>query len=332
MHTLRYPLFFVLSLLFLTSCSKDADPTEQQEIEQGTSDPADGNPVDQQENEEETTDSARLTAKNLYTDYYETSRSDSSDSQWSGDEASCAPGTVPEDVKTKIFSRLAYFRKAASLHNDISENTVKSEKAQHAALMMQANNTLDHFPPESWKCYSPEGKEGAGNSLLTTAKNAEAIDSYMRDAGAANGPVGHRRWLLWPNLQEIGIGNTNKANAIWVLGNAGTPPADAPEYIVWPPKGYAPRQLVYPRWSFSIKDADFSGAQVSMKDDTDTPIPLTVEELDNQFGDRTIVWVPEGIQTTASEDIAYTVTITDVEVNGETRNFTYAVIIFDPLK
>ena len=228
--------------------------------------------------------------------------------------------------------RLSYFRKAVGLQNDVSENSTKSEKAQRAALMMQANNTLDHFPPNSWKCYSPEGKEGAGNSLLTTAKNAEAIDSYMRDAGAANGPVGHRRWLLWPNLQEIGVGNTNQANAVWVLGNAGMPPADAPEFIAWPPRGYAPRQLVYPRWSFSINSADFSNAQLSMKDAAGTTISLTIEELDDQFGDRTIVWVPEGIQTNIAEDTPYTVTINNVVINGETNNFSYEVIVFDPNK
>jgi len=313
MRTLRFSLLLVSTFLFLASCSKDSDsPEQQQEIEQ------------------EISDSARLSAKNLYQDYYEASRFESSDSQWSGDESSCDPGSVPQDVKTKIFTRLSYFRKAVGLHNEVSENPVKSEKAQRAALMMKANNTLDHFPPNSWKCYSAEGKEGAGNSLLTTAKNAEAIDSYMRDAGTANGPVGHRRWLLWPNLQEIGVGNTNQANAVWVLGNAGTPPVDAPEFIAWPPKGYAPRQLVYSRWSFSLKGADFDNAQVSMKDADGNSLPLTIEELDTQFGDRTIVWVPEGVLTNSVEDMSYTVTISDVGVDGDTEDFTYAVIVFDP--
>lgn len=313
MRALRFPLILLMTFLFLAGCSKDSDlPEQQQEIEQ------------------ETNDSARLSAKNLYHDYYETSGFESSDSQWLGDESACDPGSIPQDVKNKIFMRLSYFRKAVGLQNDVSENSTKSEKAQRAALMMQANNTLDHFPPNSWKCYSPEGKEGAGNSLLTTAKNAEAIDSYMRDAGAANGPVGHRRWLLWPNLQEIGVGNTNQANAVWVLGNAGMPPADAPEFIAWPPRGYAPRQLVYPRWSFSINGADFSNAQLSMKDAAGTTISLTIEELDDQFGDRTIVWVPEGIQTNIAEDTPYTVTINNVVINGETNNFSYEVIVFDP--
>ncbi|QCX01625.1 hypothetical protein FGM00_16455 [Aggregatimonas sangjinii] len=313
MRTLQFPLLLLSTFFVLTSCSKDSDVSEQQ-----------------QEIEQETNDSARLSAKNLYQDYYVASRFESSDSPWAGDESACDPGTVPQDVRAKIFTRLSYFRKAVGLHNEISENATKSEKAQRAALMMQVNNTLDHFPPNSWRCFSPEGKEGAGNSLLTTARNAEAIDSYMRDAGSANGPVGHRRWLLWPNLQEIGIGNTNQANAVWVLGNAGTPPADAPEFVAWPPKGYAPKQLVYPRWSFSLKGADFTDATVSMTDSDGSTISLTIEELNTQFGDRTIVWVPEGVQTNITEDTAYTVTVNNVTVDGETRDFTYAVIIFDP--
>jgi len=122
------------------------------------------------------------------------------------------------------------------------------------------------------------------------------------------------------------------ANAIWVLGGGGASLADTPDYISWPPKGFVPRQLVYPRWSFSLKDADFTNSEVSMKDASGNTVALDMEELNNQFGDRTIVWVPEEIQTNVAEDTSYTITISGVEVNGETKGFTYSVTIFDPAK
>jgi len=305
-----YPTVFIC-LSLLVSCTKDAGNDSEQPIV----------PTD---------NAARLAAKNLYENLYIPSGSDGTETPWTGDEPNCTPGIVPQDIKDKIHMRLQYYRMAAGLNNTIEENDSKSDKAQQAALMMKANNELEHNPPDSWKCFSQDGKDGAGSSLLTMSKNAEAMDAYMRDQGANNGPVGHRRWLLWPRLQEIGIGNTNSSNAIWVLGNAGTAPSDAPEFIAWPPQGYVPDLMAFPRWSFSIKDADFSNTTVSMKNNNGSNIPVSLEALDNQFGDRTIVWVPEGISSNVSEDTIYTVTLEDIDVQGELKDYEYNVILFDP--
>ena len=226
--------------------------------------------------------------------------------------------------------RLEYYRRAVGLNNTIAENDSKSLKAQQAALMMNANGQLNHNPPGGWKCYTDDGKDGAGNSLLTMTRNAEAVDSYIRDQGANNGPVGHRRWLLWPKLQEIGIGNTDQSNAIWVLGNPGPVPNDAPEFISWPPQGYIPDNMVFPRWSFSIAGADFTSTKVSMKNESGQNVSLQLEELNNQFGDRTIVWMPQSINTNIAEDTKYTVSLEDVNIDNELRDYAYEVILFDP--
>ena len=313
MRTFKFMLPLVAVLLLLNSCSKDEaslSPEEQQELEQINL-------------------SARQSARQLYEDYYAASKSDSADIAWSGNEASCESGDVPQATIDKIFMRLEYFRKAVGLHNNVAENNTKSDKAQDAALMMKSNGTLDHFPPNTWSCYTEDGRDAAGNSLLTQTRNAEAIDSYIRDAGAANGPVGHRRWLLWPRLQEIGIGNTDATNAIWVLGNAGTPPADAPEFIAWPPTGYAPKQIAYPRWSFSIAGADFTDTTISMRDGNNQSVALVIEELNNQFGDSTIVWVPAIVTNTLTQDTAYTITLNNVAIDGEMQDFEYQTILFD---
>ena len=310
-------LFGMLFSILIASCSTDA--MEENEIQQ-------------LESEDEFTNdiSVRLVAQDLYLNYYLPSQTTGSEVPWTGDEISCIPGSIPASTKTKILQRLEYYRRAAGLGNDITENQSKSDKAQLAALLMNANDALDHDPPSSWKCYTPEGKEGAGNSLLTMTKNAEAIDSYIRDQGADNGPVGHRRWLLWPRLQEIGIGNTNRSNAIWVLGNAGTPPADAPEFISWPPEGYIPDRLVFPRWSFSIAGANFSSTSVSMRDANNNAVSLQIEALSTSYGDPTVVWTPENISTNVTDDTSYTIILEDVEINGEFRDYSYQVTLFDP--
>ena len=319
---IHFKPFFILVciLLILGSCSKDASDNDSPEPqEEGTGEnPA---PVD---------NSARLAAKQLYEDLYLASSSTSADSPWTGDEPSCNPGSIPATTRDKILMRLDYYRKAVGLNNTISEDPDKSTKAQDAALMMNSNNALDHFPPNTWKCYTSDGDEAAGKSLLALTRNAEAINAYIRDQGSNNGPVGHRRWLLWPRLQEIGIGNTDRSNAIWVIGNAGSVPADNPEFIAWPPEGYVPNSLVFPRWSFSLADADFTATTVSMTDQNGSAISLSLEPLNSDFGDLTIVWVPQGISTADATDITYTVTLENVVLNGAPNTYTYEVILFDP--
>ena len=309
---MRFPKFsdlIVVALIF-NSCSKDTN---------ALSDDGPVQPIDL---------TARNNAQKLYEDYYVASETEASDSAWSGDTSSCNAGEVPQTTMDKIIMRITYFRKAVGLHNTIAENESKSQKAQQAALMMLANGSLDHFPPEHWNCYSMAGSDGAQNSLLTQSRNAEAVDSYIQDAGAANGPVGHRRWLLWPRLQEIGVGNTNGTNALWVLGDEGPIPADAPDFISWPPEGYCPKKLAYPRWSFSIKDADFTASTITMKDQNNRDVTLTVEALNNQFGDRTIVWVPSINLNSLNDDATFKVLLQNVVVGNETKDFEYEVILF----
>lgn len=194
----KFFFLFISAILLSVSCSKESAADNEQDIPQtdglGTEKPDVGKAEADKAN--------RAKAKQLYTDYYVSLHASTSDLSWTGNEPSCDAGSVPQATKDKIFMRLSYFRKAVGLNNEITENSSKSEKAQKAALMMHANGTLDHFSPNDWKCFSTDGKEGAGNSLLTSTKNAAAIDSYIRDQGSDNYPVGHRRWLLWPRLHR----------------------------------------------------------------------------------------------------------------------------------
>ncbi len=315
MRLINYVTPAICCFALFLSCSKDSTNSSIQEEEELTTN-LDLN--------------ARAAAKKLYVDYYLASNSDNSEAAWTGNEQTCQPGTVPEPIRDKILMRLHYFRKAAGLHNTIIENVTKSNKSQQAALMMHANTALNHFPPESWKCFTNEGKEAAANALLTSTKNSASIDSYIRDWGNENYPVGHRRWLLWPRLQEIGIGNTSRYNAIWVLGNVGSVPDDAPEFVAWPPEGYLPNKLAYSRWSFSIANADFSNTSISIRTENGNSISIEIEELTGIYGDNTIVWLPEINTNNLTEDSTYSITIDNVLINSEPQKFEYNVTLFNP--
>ncbi|MDP2045463.1 MAG: CAP domain-containing protein, partial [Deltaproteobacteria bacterium] len=223
-----------------------------------------------------------------------------------------------------------------------------SAKNQKAALMMSVNKQLNHDPPISWTCYSPEGAEGAGNSNLALGVNGrDAIDLYIQDPGTGNGFVGHRRWIFYPQTQTMGTGDIPAsngfapANSLWVFdGNYGGPrPVTREEFVAWPPPGYVPYQVTYRRWSFSYPGADFSSAAVTMTLDG-VSLPVTLGPLATGYGENTLVWSPEGIDfveginretwPVPAKDTAYRVTINNVIISGVSRNFAYSVTVFDP--
>lgn len=251
-------------------------------------------------------------------------------SGWTGSVSGCKPGSTSAEANEKTLMRVNYFRALVGLP-PVSFDSSTNVYTQNAALMMKANNTLSHNPPTTWTCYTNEGAVGAAKSNLATIHSSAAVTGYIHDDGAHNFSVGHRRWIFYSKLQTIGSGNTDTTNALWVIGNfLSSYPSNLPQFIAYPPKGYIPRQLVFPRWSFSIPDANFSNANISMTGPDGKSIALTKENYAVGCGDNTIVWVPSGINTQSKEDQKYTVNISNVIVKGENKSYNYEVIIMDP--
>lgn len=274
-------------------------------------------------------DSTNKTAiQKLYTEEYIASIL--TDIGWTGNAANCTTGNTPTATQNKVLQRVNFYRKLVGFPGNVVLNNTKSQKCMQAALISKANNSLSHAPPASWSCYTIDGREASGKSNLSLGSaGSRAIDAYIKDAGSGNYFVGHRRWVLYPKLTEIGTGDTDRSNALWVIGNFGSVPDNMPEFIAYPPKGFMPQDLVYDRWSFSIPAADFSNATVTMTDAAGKTINVNTEQLKNGFGDRTIVWVPEEINTQSANDITYKVNISGVKLStGETKDFSYEVTLF----
>ena len=140
---------------------------------------------------------------------------------WTGSVASCSAGDTTEAFKAAVLRRLNFFRAMAGLPGNLALDAPLSAKAQRAALMMDAADSLSHGPSTSWPCYSADGAEAAGKSLLAysnaPARSVALLDGYMRDRGANNAAVGHRRWILYPPLAKVGTGDAPQANALWVI-------------------------------------------------------------------------------------------------------------------
>jgi uncharacterized protein YkwD len=261
------------------------------------------------------------------------------DNGWTGDHESCDPGQISAEFMQAVEQRINYFRSMAGVPGTIQLDDSYSSKAQQAALMMSVNGQLSHNPPPNWECYTAEGAEAAGKSNLALgAYGPQAITLFMYDPGAGNYFVGHRRWILYPQTQSMGtgdippVGNYRSSNALWVFDQNmwGPRPQTREAYVAWPPAGYVPYQVVFPRWSFSYDEADFSTATVVMSSDGQ-PITVLVKSSVNGYGENTLVWEPQvNFGAPPPADTTYSVTISGVMISGMAHDFSYQVILFDP--
>ena len=262
-----------------------------------------------------------------------------SSQEWRGDPANCNEGEPSPEFRDAILHRINYFRAMAGIPANVHFSDEFNRKAQKAALMISVNRRLSHSPGPDWACYSSDGAQAARSSNLFLGVYAwDAISGYMTDPGDGNSFVGHRRWILYPQTQYMGTGdipNTSgypAANVLWVFDdNVWAPrPATRTEFVAWPPAGYTPYQVVFPKWSFSYPNADFSGASVAMTRADGRGVALTVYTPINGFGENTLVWRPDIPLERPASDTQYTIRIDNVIIDGVARAFVYDVTIFDP--
>jgi uncharacterized protein YkwD len=320
--------FTVIAAFSFVACQKDEDPKEEQTTTTTTGTPA---------------ADAKSLARTDFNEMYKAAAV--AGFTWNGNTTDCDAGTLSQEIFDKALLRIKYFRKAAGLSNTgIVMTPALSAKSQQNALMIKANNALSHTPPNTWKCYTADGAEAAqkGNIALGVS-DVNNIGLWMQDEGSGNEKVGHRRWILYSRATQFGFGCTNSSGSLWVINSgAGSTalPTKTPAYIAWPPKGFVPRDVVYPRWSLSIPapsypyQVDFTNATVKMADANGKNVPLTIEYANpiesSYMGDNTLTWRPSGINLTLNTDQNFTVTVSNVMVGGTAKKYEYTVTIFKP--
>ncbi|MFI0609455.1 MAG: CAP domain-containing protein [Anaerolineae bacterium] len=248
---------------------------------------------------------------------------------WTGDDAQCVVGDISSAFRDATETQHNYFRAMAGMRGDIDYVATFNRKAQAAALIMQANGSLDHSPPDDWRCLTADGKEGALNANLGNLGNASCchIRQWMEDRGANNEHVMHRQYLLSTRRLTMGYGSTGQFGALWVFGDLGDSPPGLTR-VSWPPAGYVPYRLVFPRWSLSVSGAGFTNATVTMTS-AGRPVDLTVLAHDS-----ILVWQPTGLPYYPGEagfgaDTTYNVRVTGL--NGSApATISYDVTLIDP--
>ncbi|MCB0837303.1 MAG: CAP domain-containing protein [Bacteroidetes bacterium] len=267
--------------------------------------------------------------------------------EWNGSIEKCQAGVVPNQILMIVQKRINFFRAVNGL-GPITINPNFNVSAQEAALMMASNGKLSHHPDESWTCFSELGAHGAEASNLTLG-NYKLLDpnsliiGFIWDYGTPNYFVGHRRWLLYSRLSEIGFGLTSSSEAVNVGDGVLTKaPLHLPDFIAYPWNGYVPADLIFPKWSFSIPEGnnvDFSNCRIEMIDWTGEEIGIKTFP-EKKMLDPTITWEASGLF--APYEIKYgqnslkekgyvgksiQVKISNVNVDGKLRNYHYQVTV-----
>ncbi|MDB5033799.1 MAG: hypothetical protein JWQ98_1040 [Chlorobi bacterium] len=268
------------------------------------------------------------------------------------DVANGNPGVLKESERQKA---LNYVNAIRSLHKLplVAYHSADDAGITSAALIIAANNTLDHNPQPSLKFWSQAGADASSKSNLSihlwSGSNESIpttetiIDGWLADS--ANAFPGHRAWLLSPFLKWISFSRVDKpwSGSEWGVDgavikviytdeqNANAMPVD---FVAYPFETY-PARLVNSEidYSFSVI-ADRSGmfansdkvkydnATISIVGEHGEKAPVGNVRADYQnFGiPNHLLW-----RTSLQSGVRYTVSINNVVVNGQSRNYSYYI-------
>jgi uncharacterized protein YkwD len=255
---------------------------------------------------------------------------------WTGNVGSCTKGA--ESAASTVATRAAFnfYRGLVGLPA-VTINETKNDQARAAALMMQANNQINHFPPDNWNCWTQQGDTAAASSNLAQGLvGAGAIDIYMADLGAGNYFAGHRRTMLHPSITNIGTGSTTGFNALRVYDDVLGPRPVGPTWIAWPNAGFVPKRALRPftfaegTILFSLSsnvypDADYSSATVTVKVGS-TFLAVDVNPLVPNYGDNTLTWdvTPPANYDSSDADVKFDITVSGMKQFDGTPIPTYS--------
>ena len=194
--------------------------------------------------------------------------------------------------------------------------------AQYGAVVLAAANKLSHTPPRAANMDLVFYRRGCSavslaniSMLMVSGRDAAAVEqnklraaipvimrNYMDgypNANRANVP--HRRWILYPALQAVGIGCADAADsAMYQVLKIVTPQtagASGPDYdfIAWPASGAFPTQAITPDvpWSITLNPEEFRTPNRSS-------LCITVTRLSDGK-----VWVLNGSSSSNSADSSF---------------------------
>lgn len=164
-------------------------------------------------------------------------------------------GSVNSEVLHEALDELNYIRWLIGVPNNVTLNSDYTSKAQHAAVLLDAIDTLTHTPgrpADMSEEFYQLAYEGTSNGNLAVVKRiyngvtegnitlSYSIKMYMDDSDSSNiSRLGHRRWLMNPRLKQTGFGISTRRgySATYVVEEFSKSetltPEEYQEYLEW---------------------------------------------------------------------------------------------------
>jgi hypothetical protein len=252
---------------------------------------------------------------------------------WTGSNQRCRAGHASARAMRATLESVNFVRAMGGLA-PVAFRKRFSAKAQKAALIMSANESLSHDPPRSWRCWTRAGHDAAGHSNLAFSfphiTAGGAIKQYMDDGGSNNLAVGHRRWIMYPPTLKMGNGMTSTTNALWVFGPTSRSRPN-PNWVSWPTAGFFPSTLEpQNRWSLSagVGGADFRQARVHVENASGVVKKVHIYRVQDGYGMPTIVFQVKSIPRVGT----FKVTVRGIRLPGRATpvRHSYTVRLFEP--
>jgi len=265
--------------------------------------------------------------------------------------ALCDEGFIKVSEKQKVLDKINAIR---SLHKlpAVDYDSGNDMNTAKAALMIAANNETNHQPGAGAYCATDAGRYALSKSNLYIHAYQSAADLqdslmplifFLKDENSENS--GQRRALLDPFLKSVSFGRVDGKTRVENYWNAtgialmlqSNPTADMSGigigFIAYPFEDYPKEYFAAGRdyFSFSVltdykssannKAVDFSGASVRVSDDAGNAVLVHGVSFDNLFYGvpNLLKWKAE----TIVENVFYTVSIQNVIIKNESRNFEY---------
>jgi uncharacterized protein YkwD len=135
-----------------------------------------------------------------------------------------APGALKEDYIQDGVNALNFYRFISGLPYDINSTIDLNLQAQYGSVLLASEGNFSHTPSKPAnmsKDFYDKGyaSTSTANIFAYTGYNdhtlVHSVDSYMEDSDTANlAKLGHRRWILNPLLNQVGLGLA-KGNDNW---------------------------------------------------------------------------------------------------------------------
>jgi uncharacterized protein YkwD len=263
--------------------------------------------------------------------------------------AGCQAGTLKAEVGARVLATLNNIRARHGLPA-VAYAPADEPAVQQSALMMAANGQLSHTPPTNWLCYTAAGATAAGQSNiylgtggLRYSQDADIMIGWLTDTNnlVANN-IGHRRWLLYPFLSTIAYGRvagiwqgSNRADAasIKIINTTQNTSGTLPDYVAYPFQDYPARYfdtaallsfgvIASKTGNYSANAAvNFSAATISVRARGGAALTVSNVAFDNDgYGlPNNLQWKVTGL----AANTIYDVTISNVNVGGATRSYSY---------